>query len=255
MAERKHYSRAPITEAVIDFVVTVDQSFSVGNLEGLAEAIADEYPTQEPMYLYSGQISLEEPGDPMRAETSHRHGGYSFTSKNKQHVLQVRFDGFTFSTYAPYDRWEILRDEAHRLWELYRSAAKVENVTRVAVRYINRIDIPEKSVDLGNYLNTRPHVPDDMPNEGDKGAFFMQLLLEQDDLGCMLIVNESPVASPDENTTSIQLDLDLYREQFEEPWSADDDGTIWSFLEQLHDRKNEAFEASITDQTRRLIGG
>lgn len=253
MPDRKHYANAPITEAVIDLTVTPGQDFSIEDLEALGDTLANEYPTRTPMYLYLGQMSIEEIGDPMQAETSHQHGGYSFTSKNKKQELQARLDGFTFSIYAPYERWETFRKEARRLWELYRSAIKVKNVTRVALRYINRIDIPGSSVELENYVRTLPQVPNDMPNDGDQRSFFMQLQLWQDDIDCMLIINEAPVAPPNGKTTSIQLDFDLYREQFEEPWQANDDVAIWGFLEQLHDRKNEAFEASITDTTRGLI--
>lgn len=251
--ERRHYSKAPVTEALIDLTVTLAEDFSIDALEALGEAIADQYPTREPMYLYSGQISIKDVGDPMQAETAHQHGGFRFTDKDKQQVLQARLDGFTFSTFAPYDRWETLRDEARRLWRLYRSVVKAQSVTRAAVRYINRIDIPEAPIDLKDYLRTHPEVPDDMPHEGRGGSFFMQLQLWQEDLNCMLIVNEAPLSPLEQETTSIQLDFDLFREQFAEPWLADEDEAIWDFLEQLHDRKNEAFEASITNATRRLI--
>jgi uncharacterized protein (TIGR04255 family) len=254
MTERAHYRNAPITEALIDLRTTHAQDVSVNDLGVIGEKIADDYPTQEAMYLYSGQMAIGEPGHPMRAETAHQHGGFRFTSQNKQQIFQARIDGFTFSTLAPYDRWESFRDEARRLWELYRSAARVEGVTRAAVRYINRIDIPKVgTVRLEDYLRTYPEVSEDMPQEGQFGNFFMQVQFWQEDLGCVLIINLAPAASPnEETTTSIRLDLDLFREQFAEPWRADDEAA-WEFLEELHDRKNEVFEASITEETRRLI--
>jgi uncharacterized protein (TIGR04255 family) len=253
MTERAHYANAPITEALIDIKVTHAQDFSPDDLGMIKEAIGDRYPTQDPMYLHSGQISLQQPEDPMRVETTHQHGGFAFTSQNKQQIFQARVDGFTFSTLAPYDRWEPFRDEARSLWELYRSAAKVESITRAAVRYINRIDVPSAPpVQLEDYLRTYPEVSADMPSRALFANFFMQVQLWQDDLECLLIVNETLVPPPNDETTSIQLDLDLFRELVE-PWAADEDAAAWDFLEQLHDRKNEVFEASITDATRRLI--
>jgi uncharacterized protein (TIGR04255 family) len=68
-----------------------------------------------------------------------------------------------------------------------------------------------------------------------------------------LIINEAPEVSTEEGTLSVRLDLYLFREQYEEPWPVDDDTMVWEFLERLHDRKNEIFEASITNRTRRLI--
>lgn len=253
MTERVHYSNAPITEALIDLRVTPGQDFSLDDLEAIRNTIADSYPTQEMMHFYSGQWTIQGAGDPIQAEVASQHGGFRFVSQNKQQIFQARIDGFTFSTLAPYDRWEPFRDEARRLWELYRSAAKVELITRAAVRYINRIDIPGARTELEDYFRTYPEVSADMPNEGLIGGFFMQLQLWQEDLNCLVLLNETLLPPLDHETTSIQLDLDLSREQFGEPWQADEDARVWEFLEQLHDRKNEVFEASITDATRRLI--
>lgn len=255
MTERRHYPNAPITEALIDLRITHGHDFAIEDLGKIGEAIADSYPGQEPMYLHSGQLSLQQPEDPLLVETTHQHGGFRFVSQNKQQIFQARMDGFTFSTLSPYDRWETFRDEARRLWELYRPAARVESITRAAVRYVNRIDIPSApTAQLEDYLRTYPEVSADMPNRGLIANFFMQVQLWQEDLDSLLIVNETPVVSPDDETAvSIQLDLDLFQERFEEPWSADEDAAVWRFLEQLHDRKNEVFEASITDTTRRLF--
>jgi uncharacterized protein (TIGR04255 family) len=252
--KRAHYSNAPITEALIDLRITRAQDFSVDDLGKIGEAIADSYPSQEPIYLHSGQLSLRQPDDPMQIETTHQHGGFRLTSQNKQQILQVRIDGFTFSTLAPYDRWETFRDEARSMWNLYRSVTKPEGVTRAAVRYINHLDIasftPDSSnVALENYLNVYPQYPDSwLPSN-----FFMQLQVWQEDLECWLVVNEAPTLSSGQEAASLQLDFDMFREQFEEPWRADDDAAVWDFLEQLHIRKNEIFEASITEETRRFI--
>src|SRR5215218_10531817 len=241
MARRTHYENAPITEALIDLRITHAENFSVDDLGKMGEAVANRYPTQEPLYFQSGQITFQQPGDPAQIEATQQHGGFRLISQNKQQIVQVRMDGFTFSTLAPYDRWEPFRDEARSLWELYRPAAKAEYIIRAAVRYINRIDIPgAANVRIEDYLRTYPEVSADMPNEGLMADFFMQLQLPQEDLDCLLIVNETPVPSPDdETTTSIQLDFDLFREAFLEPWPADQDAAVWGFLEQLHDRKNE----------------
>lgn len=255
MTERVHYANAPITEALIDMRITHAQDFSPGDLGMIAEAISDRYPTQDPMYLHSGQISLQQPGDPLQVETTHQPGGFVFTSQDKQQILQARIDGFTFSTLAPYDRWEPFRDEARRLWKLYRTAAKVEGITRVAVRYINQFDIvgyasdPNTAVKLEDYLNVYPEGPDSWTFDN----FFMQMQMWQEDLSCWVIVNEAPVRPPDQQTSLLQLDLDLFREQFEEPWRAEDETEIWDIFEQLHARKNEVFEASITEKTRGFI--
>jgi uncharacterized protein (TIGR04255 family) len=255
MVERAHYPNAPITEALIDLRITHAQDFSVDDLGKMGEAIADRYPIQEPMYFHSGQLAFQQDEDPVQVETTHEHVGFRCISQNKQQILQARRDGFTFSILAPYDRWETFRDEARRLWELYRSAAKVENITRTAVRYINRIDVPIATtpmVRVEDFLRTYPVIPSNWPYE-DLQSYFMQLQIPQVDLGGMIVINQATAPPPNPETTSILLDFDLFRTQYEEPWPADNDAAVWAFLEQLHDRKNEYFEGSITDRTRGLI--
>jgi len=252
--ERAHYSKAPITEAVIDLWVPRTQGLSVEDLVPIQDAVADSYSHRESEYMYTGRVYIEEVGDPAQTEGAQWHNGFRFTSQDGQRVFYARLDGFAFSIQAPYDRWEPFRDEARRLWDLYRSVTGAKSVTRAEVRYVNRIDIPSTAtVQLEDYLRTYPEVSSAMPNEGVMANYFMQLQLWQEDLKCMLVVNEAPEPSPTGEAISIRLDFDFFREQFEEPWQADEDEEVWEFLEQLHDRKNEVFEASITDETRRLI--
>ncbi len=77
----------------------------------------------------------------------------------------------------------------------------------------------------------------------------MQLQIPQQDLNCMLIINEALAPQTNPEIITIILDLDLFRQQV---WDSSDED-IWLFLEKLRHRKNEVFEASITDRTRELI--
>lgn len=246
MTERVHYSNAPITEATIDLRVSQSQGLSIDDLMVIQQLVADSYPSQENEYLGP------------RFEESRLHSGFRFTSRDKRQVLYARIDGFAFSVRAPYEHWEAFRDEARRLWGLYRSVTKPESVTRVEVRYINQLDLPASPQDPGvvkteDYLRVYPHIPDDWPGGDTTTTFFMQLQMWQEDLRCWLVVNEAPVWPNREEPALLQLDFDFFREQLREPWRADDDTEVWRFLEQLHVRKNEVFEASVTDATRRLI--
>lgn len=74
------------------------------------------------------------------AKTTAKKIGFQFWDAEKVRVFQARLDGFTYSRLAPYDCWEDLCGEARRLWRQYREFAKPERVSRIAVRYINRLD-------------------------------------------------------------------------------------------------------------------
>jgi uncharacterized protein (TIGR04255 family) len=254
VTESVHYSKAPITEATIDLRVKQAPNTSIDDLAVVQEMVADRYPTREGEYFYSGRVYIEEAGEALQTDASHRHNGFRLTSRDKRQVFFARLDGFALSIRAPYDSWEPFRDEARDLWNIYRSVAKPEGVTRAAVRYINQLDIPSyapdpSNVSLEDYLNVYP----EFPQRWLASNFFMQLQIWQEDPECWLIVNEAPIMPSGQEAGSLQLDLDFFRERFEEPWQADEDAEVWAFLEQLHIRKNEVFEASITEETRRFI--
>lgn len=65
----------------------------------------------------------------------------------------------------------------------------------------------------------------------------------------MLVINQAIVPPPTPDVVSIILDLDLFREG-DIPSNEID---IWHILEQMHEHKNIAFEACITERTRELI--
>ena len=252
MTERTHYSNAPITEAIIDMRVIQAQGFSIDDLAAIQEVEADRYPNRQSEVIYSGRMYIEEAEGPLQTESAHQQTGFRLVSQDKRETFIARLDGFVYSIQAPYDRWETFRDEARRLWGSYLSVSDAVGVTRAAVRYINQLNFPGAEVEMKDYLRTVPEVSPDFPHGGLAG-FFMQLQIPQPDLECMLILNEAPTQAPNPETTSILLDFDLFRERFDRPWKVDENNEVWEFMERLHQRKNEVFEASITEKTRRLI--
>ncbi len=243
MQTSRHYSRAPITEAIIDFRVILDDRVTDATID-LDSAVLAEFPNKEPIQTASVTIG---PAPDLQIETERQQIGFKYTSADGVKVFQATRDGFTFNHLTPYDSWEPFRDEAMRLWHIYRSAFEPIRVTRVAVRYVNRLELPAAGLDFDDYLLTFPRIGADLPQM--LAGFFMQLELPQIDLDSTLIINVTFASSTDPNIVPVILDLDLFCVQ---PWMSDDEG-IWGLLERLRVRKNEAFEASITDATRRLI--
>ncbi len=245
---QRHYKKAPITEAIIDLKVTLPAGITIDQLNDIRPSIIDKFPIVEPFYQGVGELTFR-PGETFSADTSQQQIGFWFRSEDNLRTFQARLDGFSFNQLAPYESWEKLSDEAKSLWELYKEICKPLQVTRAAIRYINQINIPvDGLVELKDYLRVIPEVSPGLPQRSLQ-AFFMQLQIPQQDLDCMLIVNEAiaPPTIPDFLT--ILLDFDLFRQQI---WDSNDEN-IWHFLEELRHRKNEVFEASITDKTRELI--
>lgn len=244
MAKPQHYSKAPITEAIIDVRVSPSDQLTVSDLALMVEGDELSYPERRDHCYAEGHFQL---GKDTSASASSKHTGFVFYSEDKKQIFQARLDGFTMSRLAPYGSWTPFRDEARRLWEKYRSIVNPISINRLAVRYLNRLDLPLPLDDFKDYLLTVPEVAPDLP-QGLEG-FFVRLQIPQQDIPVTLLLSEAIVEPARDGVVSVVLDIDMYRNK-EVP---SDEESIWDFFEVLHDRKNDVFEACITDDTRELI--
>lgn len=174
--------------------------------------------------------------------------GYRLSKADDSRVLQIRRDGLAYSHIAPYTEWDTFRAEAQRVWEQYRTAIPGAKLVRCALRYINRVDIPETKVELYDYFTLYPKIPEQLPQQ-DVIGLTLSLQMPQPDLECVAVLNQALVEPVKPGYISIILDIDVLRLGIE-GWQ---DSEVWAFLDKLRDRKNEIFEACITDRTRELI--
>jgi uncharacterized protein (TIGR04255 family) len=237
------YPNAPITEAVMDIRVAPRDGVNVEEFRKLALEFRDEFGTQNEQLRLTSPIVSGSRGPPAPTKT-----GIQFVANSKEKVFQAQLDGWSFSKLAPYRGWEEeFRDDTRRLWNAYRAIAQPQKITRAALRYVNRLDLPLPIDDLKRYLRTGPEVSSDLPQE--LGNFFLQLQLPQADIEAFLVLNMTMVPPPKEGIASVVLDLDLFRTV---NLPLDDDG-LWKCFEKIRSRKNKIFEACITDATRELF--
>ena len=246
MTERKIYANAPITEAIIDLRVVPCPDLELDTLKQLCEDTKVEYPNIDPIIEVAGMVQIQ-PGVSASASAQQNQTGYRSISSDGKLVCQRQLQGFTFSRLAPYESWEPFRDLARSFCDVYRSTTKPLSVERMAVRYINQINVPESSVELTEYFRTSPEISSDLPQQID--GLFMQVRLPQKDIGAAVVLNQTiaPPTKPD--VISVIFDIDIFSEET----VLVDDNAIWEYFEILHSRKNEIFEACITDRTRELF--
>jgi uncharacterized protein (TIGR04255 family) len=245
MTVQKHYSKAPIIEAVIDLWCEFASEQSTESLERVRELLRAEYPIREDLIELRAQIG------PAAGITSEQKTiGFRALTSQRTRVAGIGTERFTFSWLAPYDRWESLRDEAFRVWGLYSSITNPVRVTRVGVRFINRLDLPNPDgtgVELDQYLRTAPRIAADLPQHLESFFLRFQILIPGDPPANLRIteVGVTPL-SPD--VVSVLLDIDSFVQHLDVTSDA-----AWEIIEHLRHEKNSAFESSITDATRKLI--
>jgi len=238
----RKYGKAPIVEAVIDIRIAPRPGLAFSDLRPLHETEKTRYP----VLREDIQIVQEFSSDDSRETTKKTKIGYMLRSADDKRVVQALTGGFTFSWLAPYDTWGTFRKEALRLWAQYVALTSPTAITRIAVRYVNRLDLPQPVEDLRRYVNVGPDAPPSLLAETE--AFLLQLRSPQRDAGANLILNVARVDPPSPDVVSIILDLDLYDDT--PPKELTDVGDR---IEVLHARVESIFEQLITEDTRALI--
>jgi uncharacterized protein (TIGR04255 family) len=241
MTTSRHYSRPPIVDAVIDFQVDLPESVGLSDLERCQDAA---YPNKKTLTVTVDHIA---PGEACSPSPASGPVGFRFISADQKQLFEARFRGFAVHRLAPYNGWQPFRDEARRLWDIYRREARPLKVTRAALRFFNRLDLPLPVQEMKDYLRTCPEVSPDLPQT--LADFSMQLRIPQEDINSTLLLRESVVPSAAQGVASVALDIDLFRTDD----LPQDEETLWAFFEKLRVRKNDIFEACITDRTREAI--
>lgn len=241
------FAKAPLTEALVDIRVQLPDTVTLETLETLHDRIQRDYPKKNARRKWQGQVQFKENGEPIATSKDLGVDGYFFTSEDHKQVVQFRLDGFTFSRLRPYQQWSHLRDEAKRLWEVYNLQVSPIAVERLAVRYINSIEIPSKKFDLEDYFTTPPDIPEGLACLMEQ--FFSRMLIHFPEKGTKAFVTQTISETSDPLVTPIILDIDAFVESSFKPNSE----AIWSALETLRDLKNQIFFSSVTEKAKELF--
>jgi uncharacterized protein (TIGR04255 family) len=239
---KRRYKKSPITETVIDIRLNPVPGRTLDSLVPIRDEIGADYSTMKETFKIVGQFGPNQPASQQRTQT-----GYRFDSADGKYVFLAGTEGFTVSRLQPYEHWEPFEKEARRLWAIYRQFADPIHCIRVAVRYINRIDITPLPVELKDYFRTYPEISPDMPQM--MSGMAMQILIPQKD-GIVLSLIQAIVPPPKPGLASITLDLDIFKQSQTEFNSEE---TIWKFLNDFRGIADHTFESCLTDKTRELF--
>lgn len=244
LAKQRHLNNAPIIEAIIDIRINAPSGFNPQIFSSLPDELSKQYPKREDGKLITGSIEIKNnrPIAPLKEKGIQ---GYRYASEDEKIIAQFRVDGFTLSHLQPYTNWEFIISHAKPLWEYYLSKVSPQSITRVASRYINRLDLPLPIEDFGDYLTSPPYLPDSLPQELIN--FIIRLIVREEELSAN--ITQTMVESPKRGHNGIIIDVDAYKAN--ESGIREED--ILPTLEKLRELKNRIFFGVITEKTARLF--
>ena len=245
--EYSHLSRAPIVEGLIDILVKPRSDLSIDDLFRLSEKLKSKYPEVKALHTIQADVQIEQ-GQKASQSVATALIGYRLERKDLPFVLMLRVNGLTISRLKPYDDWSNLLGEAKLIWADYVSICRPEAITRVATRYINRIELPIEGLDFDDYLAAPPYIPKDL--NGMLSEFLVRLVLPDVPSGASIaLVQALEGPNIQKNVVPVIIDIDVFK-SVDLDLSSND---LWELLGKLRDLKNRTFFSSITPKTLELL--
>ncbi len=237
---RAHLRNAPIVEAIIDFRVLPRADIGAEAFAEIASAIGYPYIRTNLLQSVEARFGLNH-GEWTGSPPIQSAIGWVYTKDGA--VGQFRVDGFTFSKLEPYTDWKQVFSEALRLWQVYFQIARPLEVSRLAVRYINRLKVPGPT-NLGLYLEAPPLLPPPIPQT--LREFLSRVVVEDNVSNTSAVLVQALEASLDPSVIPLYLDIDAFR-RVSLPHPTDP--SLSEMFEQLRSLKNRIFFASVTERT------
>lgn len=221
----KHYQNPPLLEAVCEFKFQPNPNWNPAVPDLFYEKVQTQFQQREEINGSNG----DEPAPSAKTK---------FRRADGSALLQVSPKLLAINQLRPYPTWPQFKKTLLEAYAIYRELAQPSGLTRLGLRYINQIEIPGTIIEIGRFLRGCP-------------AGYHKLFLS----------TEFPFAAEGENLAMIlahaphdegeflRFYLDLDYGAF--PITAEE---IDAALERAHERIEQIFEASLTDETRHLFG-
>jgi uncharacterized protein (TIGR04255 family) len=231
----------PIVEAILDVQVIFPQGVELSALASLHENFQSDYPqkNEERIVQFGFEHQAGEPPKALAQDQGVR--GYRFISKDGKQIVQCRKDGFTFNRLSPYVSWNDVIKFAKPAWSLYQKTFPDMVITRVALRYINKVLLPmvNNKVKIEDYFRT--DLPGPKMDELSYSGFLSQGIFRDQVTGfeANWIFAHQPSSDPTKMGIVLDIDVSASGATVQE----EDVANLW---EKQRDLKNRLFFGSFT---------
>ncbi len=240
------YTQPPIIEAVIEICFANPHDKS--KIEKLIKKQKQNYVNYQKSINHKLKIDVSntQKNEPIAKDIQNL--VHRLSSEDITQQLLLYESTFVVTQLAPYCGWDAFINRFIRDWALWKKCMGFNEIKQIGVRYINRLDIPVSGpiIEFPQYVNIYPKIPEILP---PNMSYAIHVKIPINELKSVLALNTAVVKSPLINHMSLVIDQDIVKTT-ELPQN---DESIYSYLDEVHAKKNEVFESCITDKARELF--
>jgi len=240
------YARPPIVEAVIErrFVNPIEYK--------VVDELRRKFQGRYPAVTQTAEFAFALNPDGAAPEVRQHLVGFRMVSPDGTAIVIITTHAVAFSRLAPYPGWAKFSAGASATFRAARVVTGYVPLTRIGVRYINRLDLPIGEGDLPvtkleDYILVRPEYPEALA-PATRG-FTLQCVFDVQAPDCTGTITVAPVPSPVPRHISVVFDIDIGRNG-NVPSNERD---INKLMGSIRNEKNRIFDICLTDRMKELF--
>lgn len=242
MSEQRHLRNPPITEALLDFRVRSVSADIADAIAKLRIVLAQKLPVVDEQQSVQAEFAIDSRGPVAKESRNLGVQAAFFRSSDERTIAQFRKDGFTYNRLQPYSGWNTVFPEALSLWHEYVRAFQPTELTRLAVRYINRVEIPLPVSRIDEFLRAAPAIPSAAPQSVI--SFVSRVVVDDPSSSSQAAITQIMEPIVDSGRAYIVIDIEVFAAVQLDPY----DTHVPQLLEGFRDTKNRIFFTALTDK-------
>ncbi len=239
--QHPYLSKAPVVEAVLEIKTIPAEAWEENPVfEKAKSEFGSDYSFEsENSVLFTMKFKALIPAVDNKSETGW--SGLRLTSGDNTEIYKLTRESYVYSRLSPYQGWETFKERALQGWSRYWNIAGKQNVKRIGIRFINRIDFIEK--DLPELFTLYPVQIGTI--EKDIAGYFQQNMYAYEN-GKYLTNFIQAVQMPEKSSDkpAMIMDIDVYTtDEF-----IINEKDIEPCLEKIREYKNDIFFGAVNDK-------
>ncbi|CCW33861.1 TIGR04255 family protein [Chthonomonas calidirosea] len=239
----RQYKTPPLIEAVCEFRLTSDTPWDL-TIPGLFyEKVKGTFPLREQSVRQEVVLSEGPQGLQQEIRTSER---IVLFTEDRKMLIQLGPRLLAVNVLRPYPTWQGFKAKIEMAWENLKETLRIEGLERIALGYINRVELPSPEVKLLEYFEFYPFVGPRLPQNLASFIVGGEFPFVEGRDRCRIQI--APVLASSEEMSAFMLNIDYLTQP-----RAVKVSDVLGWVEEAHSRVEEVFEGCITDRLRELF--
>jgi len=156
------YKNPPIVEAICEFRFSKDSRWNPDISKSIYEKVKDNFPIQESRLDQQVEVKAGESGISQSMVASQR---AVMLSADRSSLIQIGQHRLSVNHLKPYTGWDLFLPKIKLAYDTLNTITPIKGIERMALVYIDRIEIPGEIIKMEDYFKFYPHLGPDLPQD------------------------------------------------------------------------------------------